>query len=248
MSKVVIVTGGSRGIGRATALLAAERDYAVAVNYTANVRAAEEVVGAIAKRGGKAVAIKADIGVPNDVKRLFLECDQKLGTLTALVNNAGIAGDIKRVDELPLDRLQQMFNVNVIGAFLCAQEAVRRMSTRHGGKGGGIVNVSSVASRLGGANVYVDYAASKGAIDTMTLGLAQEVAAEGIRVNCVHPGMTATEIHDPLGGKARLAKGAEGTPMKRVGAPEEIARGILWLLSEESSFMTGAFMDIAGGR
>jgi len=244
----LIVTGASRGIGAATARLAAARGYAVCVNYRENRAAADAVVAAIAKDGGAAVAIAADVSKEADVLRLFDESAARLGKLTALVNNAGILEHHMRLDEMTVGRLERVFATNVVGAFLCAREAVRRMSTKHGGAGGAIVNVSSMAATLGSPNEYVDYAASKGAIDTLTVGLAKEVALEGVRVNGVRPGVIATEIHASGGEPDRVERVKAAVPMRRGGTPEEVARAILWLLSEESSYCTGASIDVSGGR
>lgn len=244
----LIVTGGSRGIGAATARLAAARGYAVCVNYRENRAAADAVVAAIAKAGGTAVAIAGDVAKEADVLRLFDQCTARLGRLAALVNNAGILEHHMRLDEMSAGRLERVFATNVVGAFLCAREAVRRMSTKHGGAGGSIVNVSSVAATLGSPNEYIDYAASKGAIDTLTVGLAKEVALEGIRVNGVRPGVIATGIHASGGEPDRVDRVKAAVPMKRGGSPEEVARAILWLLSEESSYCTGASIDVSGGR
>jgi NAD(P)-dependent dehydrogenase (short-subunit alcohol dehydrogenase family) len=244
----LIVTGGSRGIGAATAQLAAREGYAVCVNYRANRAAADAVVAGIARSGGNAAAIAADVAKEADVIRLFDECAAALGPVTALVNNAGILEQHMRVDEMSAERLERVFATNILGAFLCAREAVRRMSTRHGGRGGGIVNVSSVAASLGSPNEYVDYAASKGAVDTLTIGLAREVAEEGIRVNAVRPGVIYTQIHASGGEPNRVERVKAAVPMKRGGQPEEVARAILWLLSESSSYCTGAFIDVSGGR
>jgi NAD(P)-dependent dehydrogenase (short-subunit alcohol dehydrogenase family) len=244
----LIVTGGSRGIGAATARLAAREGYAVCVNYRANRAAADAVVAEIARSGGNAAAIAADVAKEADVIRLFDECTAALGPVTALVNNAGILEQHMRVDEMSAARLERVFATNILGAFLCAREAVRRMSTRHGGRGGGIVNVSSVAASLGSPNEYVDYAASKGAVDTLTIGLAREVAEEGIRVNAVRPGVIYTQIHASGGEPNRVERVKAAVPMKRGGQPEEVARAILWLLSEDSSYCTGAFIDVSGGR
>ena len=244
--KVMIVTGGGRGIGAATALLAAQRGYTVAVNYLRNREAAERVVHQIGK--DNAIAVAGDVASEADVVRLFRTVDEKLGRVTALVNNDGIVDVRQRVEEMSAARIQRMLAVNVTGSFLCAREAVKRMSTRHGGKGGAIVNVSSVAARLGGAGDYVDYAASKGAIDTFTVGLAKEVGGEGIRVNAVRPGVIRTEIHATSGDPGRVERIAASTPLLRAGEADDVARSILWLASDEASFITGALLDISGGR
>jgi NAD(P)-dependent dehydrogenase (short-subunit alcohol dehydrogenase family) len=248
LKRVMIVTGGGRGIGAATARLAAERGYAVCVNYLRNRAAADEVVGAITKAGGKAIAVAADVAREADVGHLFDEAQAKLGAMTALVNNAGILERHSRLDDMEAARFERVFATNITGAFLCAREAVRRMSTRHGGKGGAIVNVSSMASTLGSPGEYVDYAASKGAIDALTIGLAREVAEEGIRVNAVRPGVIYTDIHASGGEAGRVDRVKAAVPMKRGGEPEEVARAILWLLSDEASYSTGAFIDVSGGR
>ncbi|MDJ0703256.1 MAG: SDR family oxidoreductase [Leptolyngbyaceae cyanobacterium MO_188.B28] len=248
MNQVIIVTGGSRGIGAATARLAADRGYAVCVNYHHNQTAAEAVVDAIEGKGGRAIAVAADVGVEADVTHLFQTVDQTLGTVTALVNNAGVLEQQMRVEQMNAARLNRIFQTNITGCFLCAREAVRRMSTRHGGAGGAIVNVSSGAAKLGSPGEYVDYAASKGAIDTMTIGLAREVADEGIRVNAVRPGFIYTDIHASGGEPNRVERVKEFVPMKRGGRPEEVAIAILWLLSDEASYSTGAFIDLTGGK
>ncbi|MDA8017186.1 MAG: SDR family oxidoreductase [Thermoanaerobaculia bacterium] len=245
---VLLVTGGSRGIGAATARLCAAAGYSVCVNYREAADAARQVVGEIESAGGQGHAVRADVGVESEVERLFELCDERLGPVTALVNNAGILEQQMRVDEMDADRLRRVFAVNVVGAFLCAREAVRRMSTRRGGSGGAIVNVSSAASRLGSAGEYVDYASSKGALDTLTLGLSKEVASEGIRVNAVRPGFIRTEIHASGGEADRVERIAKSLPMQRGGEPDEVAQAILWLLSDAASYVTGSFIDIAGGR
>lgn len=248
MSKLVLITGGSRGIGAATALLAARQGYAVAVNYASNSLAADEVVRQIRQSGGQAMAVQADVAVEAQVLAMFEKIDAKFGRLSALVNNAGVVDMTTRVDAISLARLQRIFEINVFGSFLCAREAVRRMSTRHGGAGGAIVNVSSAAARLGSPGQYVDYAAAKGAIDTFTIGLAKEVAAEGIRVNAVRPGLIETCIHASGGLPQRAHDLAPQVPMQRPGSADEVAESIVWLLSENSSYTTGALLDVAGGR
>ncbi len=248
MTKVVLITGGSRGIGAATAVLAARQGYAVAVNYTANSLAADDVVRLIRADGGQAITVQGDVAREADVLAMFEKVDAKFGRLSALVNNAGVVDQTSRVDAMSLERLQRMFAVNVFGSFLCAREAVKRMSTRYGGSGGAIVNVSSAAARLGSPGQYVDYAAAKGAIDTFTLGLAKEVAAEGIRVNAVRPGIIETEIHASGGLPNRVRDVAPQVPMQRAGTAHEVAQSIVWLLGEEAGYSTGALLDVAGGR
>src|SRR5688572_10780265 len=246
--RVVLVTGGGRGIGAAVARLAAARGYAVAVNYRSRREAADAVVAEISAAGGRAVALQADVAVETDVVDLFEACDRELGTVTALVNNAGILETQMRVETMDAARITRILATNVVGAFLCAREAVRRMSTRHGGRGGAIVNLSSGAARLGAPGEYVDYAASKGAIDTFTIGLAQEVAQDGIRVNAVRAGYIYTEMHASGGEPNRVDRVKEFVPMKRGGTADEVARAIVWLLSDEASFTTGAFIDVTGGK
>ena len=248
MSGIVLITGGGRGIGAATAHLAAGRGYAVCVNYRANETAARAVVQNIILGGGRAIAVQADVGIEPDVIRLFETCDKELGTLTALVNNAGILETQSRVEAMDAARLQRVFTANVTGAFICAREAVKRMSTKHGGKGGAIVNISSRASVLGSPNEYVDYAASKAAVDTLTIGLAQEVAQEGIRVNAIRAGIIYTDIHASGGEPGRVDRLKATVPMRRGGTSDEVAKAVLWLLSEDASFTTGAFLDVSGGR
>ena len=248
MNPILLITGGSRGIGAATALLAAQQGYAVAVNYSNNERAASEVVRQIRASGGTALAVQADVAVEAQVLAMFNQIDAQMGRLRSLVNNAGVVDVAARVDEMSVARLKRMFDINVIGSFVCAREAVKRMSTRHGGAGGVIVNVSSVAARLGGSGQYVDYAASKGAIDTFTVGLAKEVATEGIRVNAVRPGIIETDIHASGGQPERASQMAPLVPMQRAGSALEVAQAIVWLLSDQSSYTTGAMLDVGGGR
>lgn len=248
MSPVVLITGASRGIGAATALLAAEAGYAVAVNYSANSLAADEVVRKIRAAGGTAMSVQADVADEAQILAMFEKVDAKLGRLSALVNNAGVVDATSRVDAMSLARMRRMFDINVLGSLVCAREAVRRMSTRHGGEGGAIVNLSSVAARLGAPGQYVDYAAAKGAIDTFTVGLAREVATEGIRVNAVRPGIIETEIHASGGLPNRARDMAPSVPMQRAGSAEEVAQSIMWLLSPASSYVTGSILDVTGGR
>jgi NAD(P)-dependent dehydrogenase (short-subunit alcohol dehydrogenase family) len=248
MAGVVLITGGSRGIGAATARLAASRGYGVCVNYRANAAAADFVVSAITASGGHAVAVQADVANESEVVRLFATCDAKLGRLTALVNNAGILETQMRVEAMDAARLQRVLATNVTGAFMCAREAVKRMSTKHGGQGGAIVNLSSRAAVLGSPNEYVDYAASKAAVDTLTVGLAQEVAQEGIRVNAIRAGVIQTDIHASGGEPGRVDRVKASVPMRRGGTAEEVAHAVLWLLSDEASYTTGAFLDVSGGR
>jgi NAD(P)-dependent dehydrogenase (short-subunit alcohol dehydrogenase family) len=244
----LIVTGGGRGIGAATSLLAARQGYRVLVNYRSNREAAEGIVNTIAAAGGRAQALAGDVSREADVIAMFDRAAQALGPITALVNNAGILERQLRVEAMDAARLERVFATNITGSFLCAREAVRRMSTRHGAKGGAIVNVSSMASRLGSPGEYVDYAASKGAIDALTIGLSKEVAEEGIRVNAVRPGIIRTDIHASGGEPGRVERVKSSVPMKRGGEPDEVARAILWLLSEEASYVTGSFIDVSGGR
>lgn len=248
MNKVILVTGGGRGIGAATAIAAAQKGYRVCVNYLQNRETALQVVDTIEQQGGTAIALRADVSVEKEVSHLFRETDRQLGPLTALVNNAGILEMQSRVEDMDVERLHRVINRNIISCFLCAKEAIKRMSTLRGGKGGAIVNVSSIASRTGSPNEYVDYAASKGAVDTFTIGLSKELAAEGIRVNAVRPGFIYTDIHASGGEPGRVDRVKETVPMKRGGEPREVANAILWLLSDEASFSTGTFIDITGGR
>lgn len=248
MNKVLLVTGGSRGIGAATALLAAQQGWSVAVNYTANSLAADEVVRQIRASGGNAISIQADVANEAQVLRMFEHIDAKMGHLQGLVNNAGVVDMTARVDEMSVARWKRMFDINVIGSLICAREAVRRMSTRHGGEGGSIVNVSSAAARLGAPGQYVDYAAAKGAIDAFTIGLAKEVAAEGIRVNAVRPGLIETDIHASGGLPNRVKDLQHLVPAQRGGSAEEVAEAIVWLLSDSASYTTMSFLDVSGGR
>ena len=248
MKQVMVVTGGGRGIGAATALMASRRGYAVCINYVSNGQAAERLRAQIAGEGGEAIAVRGDMGVEADVLAMFAAVDAQLGPVTALVNNVGVLERQCKLAEMSAERMQRVFNTNIMSAFLCAREAVKRMSTLSGGQGGGIVNLSSGSARHGGANTYIDYAASKGAIDVMTLGLSKEVAAEGIRVNCVRPGVTDTDIHASGGMPDRAARVASSMPMGRVAQPEEIGETILWLLGPQSSYVSGAILDVAGAR
>ena len=245
---ILLVTGGSRGIGAATALAAAQAGYAVAVNYQSNSLAADEVVRTIRDGGGQAMALQADVSREDEVLAMFARIDAKWGPLAAVVNNAGVVDVSSRVDGMSVARLSRMLNTHVLGSFVCAREAVLRMSTRHGGSGGAIVNLSSAASKLGSPGQYVDYAACKGAIDTFTIGLAKEVAAEGIRVNAVRPGIIDTDIHASGGEPDRAQRLAPQVPMQRPGSAQEVANAILWLLSSEASYCTGALLDVGGGR
>jgi NAD(P)-dependent dehydrogenase (short-subunit alcohol dehydrogenase family) len=248
LKQVLLVTGGSRGIGAATAVLAAQQGFAVAVNYTAQAPAADEVVSRIRAAGGEAVAVQADVAQEEQVLAMFETIDAKLGRLTALVNNAGVVDVAARVDEMSVARLKRMFDINVLGSFICAREAIYRMSTRHGGTGGAIVNVSSAAARLGSPGQYVDYAAAKGAIDVFTTGLAKEVAAEGIRVNAVRPGLIETDIHASGGIPDRVKQLEHLVPMQRGGSADEVAQAICWLLSPGASYTTMSLVDVSGGR
>ncbi|QNM98165.1 SDR family oxidoreductase [Chitinimonas koreensis] len=248
MQKTVLITGASRGIGAATALMAVQRGYAVAVNYRSDAAAAADVVSRIEAAGGRAVAIRADVAAETEVLHLFEETERQLGPLSALVNNAAILEPQMTLETMSAERLQRVFATNVIGSLLCAREAVKRLSTRHGGPGGAIVNVSSMAARLGSANEYVDYAASKGAIDSFTLGLAREVAADGIRVNAVRPGLIHTDMHASGGEPGRIERLKGSVPMRRGGQAEEVAAAILWLLSDEASYTTASFIEVSGGR
>ncbi|MBC8219005.1 MAG: SDR family oxidoreductase [Proteobacteria bacterium] len=248
MDEVLIITGASRGIGAATARIAGRSGYAVCVNYLKNKVAAMQIVEEIKADGGHALALGADISQEEEVVKLFRAVDDKLGKISALVNNAGILETQMRIENMDAARLNRVFLTNITGSFLCAKEAVKRMSTKNGGKGGAIVNVSSAAARLGSAGEYVDYAASKGAIDTFTRGLAQEVAEEGIRVNAVRPGVIDTDIHASGGEPGRVERVKASVPMKRGGSAEEVAKAIMWLLSSESSYTTGSLLEVSGGR
>lgn len=245
---VIIVTGGGRGIGAATAKLAAARGYAVCVNYLHDRTAAEEAVRLITDGNGQAIAIRADVSSEADVLSLFLQVDSRLGRVSALVNNAATLERHSRLDSMDISRMERIFAVNVIGSMVCAREAVKRMSTRHGGHGGAIVNVSSGAAKYGSPGEYVDYAASKGAIETFTVGLAREIAEEGIRVNAVRPGFIYTGLHAKGGEPERVERVKTSVPMQRGGQPEEVASAILWLLSKEASYVTGTIIDVSGGR
>jgi NAD(P)-dependent dehydrogenase (short-subunit alcohol dehydrogenase family) len=245
---LVLITGGSRGIGAATARLAASRGYDVALTYLQRAETADALVRELTATGARALALQADVSREADVLRVFATVDRELGTLTALVNNAGILEQQMRLDAMTADRWIRVLMTNVVGSFLCAREAVLRMSTRHGGSGGAIVNLSSMASKIGGANEYIDYAASKGAVDSMTVGLAREIATEGVRVNCVRPGPIRTEIHASGGEPGRVDRIGPSIPIGRGGEPEEVAATVMWLLSAEASYLTGTIVDVSGGR
>lgn len=247
MSGVLVITGGGRGIGAATARLAAVRGYALGLNYLHNRKAAEDLAEELRSQT-RAIAVQGDVALESDVLRLFESVDRELGRLTALVNNAGIVETQSRLEDMTAERLESVFGTNILGSFLCAREAVRRMSTKNGGGGGAIVNVSSAASRIGSPGEYIDYAASKGAVDSLTLGLSKEVAQEGIRVNAVRPGFIYTDIHARGGEPNRVERVREFVPMKRGGTAEEVAEAIVWLLSDSASYVTGALVDVAGGR
>ena len=248
MAKVILITGGSRGIGAATARLAALQGYAVAISYVHNRATADTVVAAITAAGGQALAVQANVALEADVLRMFKQVDESLGRITALVNNAGVLEVQSRVEHMTAERISRVLTINVLGSFLCAREAVRRMSTAHGGPGGAIVNLSSRASKLGSPGEYVDYAASKAAVDTLTIGLAKEVAAEGIRVNAVSPGLIETDIHASGGEPGRVERLQASVPMGRGGTAEEVAQAVLWLLSDAASYTTGTVLEVSGGR
>lgn len=246
--KVMLITGASRGIGAATARLAAQRGYALGINYRQQRDAAEALVREIEDAGGRALALCADVGDEAQVLAMFEQLDQAFGRLDVLVNNAGMLERQMRLEDMDVARFERVMRANVTGSFLCAREAIKRMSTRHGGQGGAIVNLSSIAARIGAPNEYIDYAAAKGAVDSMTLGLAKELASEGIRVNAVRPGVIRTEIHASGGEPDRVQRVSQSVPMGRGGETEEVANAILWLASEEASYTSGAFLDVAGGR
>nr|WP_288454839.1 SDR family oxidoreductase [uncultured Pseudomonas sp.] len=248
MSKVMLITGASRGIGAATARLAAGQGYRVVINYQRNREAADALVEAITTTGGEALAVQADVADEAQVRRLFTEVDARLGRMDVLVNNAGMLEQQMRLERMSLERWQRVFATNVYGSFLCSREAIARMSTRQGGRGGVIVNVSSIAARLGAPEEYIDYAAAKGAVDSMTVGLAKELAADGIRVNAVRPGVIDTEIHASGGEPQRVARVAGSIPLGRGGRADEVAEAILWLASEQASYTTGSLLDVSGGR
>jgi len=247
-TKNLLITGGSRGIGAATALRAARAGYDVLLSYAGQAAAAAQVVAGVEALGRRALAVQTDVADPDAIESLFAICDREFGRLDALVNNAGITAHQMRVDEMSVARLRRVFDVNILGSVLCAQAAVRRMSTRHGGEGGAIVNLSSAAARLGSPGEFVDYATSKGAIDTFTLGLAREVAAEGVRVNAVRPGLIETDIHASSGEPGRVERLKGSVPIRRGGSADEVAAAILWLLSDEASYVTGTLLDVTGGR
>lgn len=248
MTKAVLITGGSRGIGRATARLLGARGWSVGVNYAQNLAAARETVADVERAGGKALAIAGDVASEADVIAMFDALQQKFGRLDALVNNAGIVAPSSQLADMELARLKRMFDVNVLGAYLCAREAARRMSTARGGAGGVIVNISSAAARLGSPNEYIDYAGSKGAVDTLTIGLAKELGPQGVRVNAVRPGLIDTDIHASGGKPERAAQLGATTPLGRPGSADEVAESIVWLLSDAASYVTGALLDVTGGR
>ncbi|GLZ88829.1 short-chain dehydrogenase [Metapseudomonas resinovorans] len=248
MQKVMLITGASRGIGAATARLAAQRGYALGINYRQQQEAAETLAREIESAGGRALLLRADVGNESQVMDMFERLDQEFGRLDVLVNNAGMLERQMRLEDMDVARFERVLRANVVGSFLCAREAIKRMSTRHGGQGGAIVNLSSIAARIGAPNEYIDYAAAKGAVDSMTLGLAKELAAEGIRVNAVRPGVIRTEIHASGGEPDRVERVRQSVPMGRGGEAEEVAAAILWLASEEASYTSGSFLDVSGGR
>ncbi len=248
MKPIVLITGASRGIGAATAVRAAADGFAVAVNYSSNNSAAQAVVTRIQAQGGTAMAVQADVSDEAQIVAMYRQIDDTLGPVTALVNNAGVVDVAARVDQMDWQRLRRMFDINVLGTFVCSREALQRMSTRHGGPGGAIVNISSVAARLGGPGQYIDYGASKGAIDTFTVGLAREVATEGVRVNAVRPGIIETDIHASGGQPGRAREMAPMVPMQRAGSAQEVANAIVWLLGAQAAYVTGAILDVSGGR
>lgn len=248
MKKIALITGASRGIGAATATRLAKDGYDVCINYHSNQKIAENLANELTKYGGKVIAVQADISQESEVEKLFAEVDNRLGLITALVNNVGIVAPKTTIENITAERINRLLQTNVTGHFLCCREAVKRMAKKYGGIGGTIVNISSIASRIGGAGEYIDYAASKGAIDTLTLGLAQEVISEGIRVNCVRPGLIHTDIHANNGEPQRIERIEPLIPMKRAGTADEIANAVTWLLSDEASYMTGSFIDVSGGR
>lgn len=248
MHKVILITGANRGIGAATARLAAQRDYSVVINYRKQAEAAQKLVAELQRTGANAVALQGDIASESDVIRLFAQIDERLGRLDILVNNAGTLEQQMRLESMDIERWQRVFSTSVFGSFLCCREAIKRMSTRQGGRGGSIINLSSIAARLGGPEQYIDYAAAKGAVDSMTLGLAKELAKDGIRVNAVRPGIIDTEIHASGGEPDRASRAGLSIPLGRSGRPEEIAEAILWLASDQASYTTGALLDVGGGR
>ena len=247
-TKAILITGGSRGIGRAVAILAGQRGWSVGVNYAGNEKAAQDTAQAVQKAGGRAIAIKGDVAVEADVIAMFDATERAFGKLDGLVNNAGVVAPTADLADMSLERLKRLFDTNILGSVLCAREAARRLSTRRGGKGGGIVNLSSVAARLGSPNLFVDYATSKGAIDTLTLGLSKELGPEGIRVNAVRPGIIETDIHASAGEPDRAARLGPTAPLGRAGTAMEVAEAIIWLLDDASSYVNGALLDVAGGR
>lgn len=247
-AKHILITGGSRGIGRAIAIMAGRRGWSVGVNYAGNGKAALETVQAVQKAGGRGIAIRGDVAVEADVIAMFEASEKAFGRLDALVNNAGIVGPKQAFVDYSFERMKRIFDINVLGAYLVAREAARRMAKSRGGKGGSIVNISSIASRLGAAGEYVDYAGSKGAVDTMTLGLARELAPEGIRVNAIRPGLIDTEIHASGGQPDRAARLGATTPMGRAGTADEVAEAAIWLIENESDYLTASLIDVAGGR